>query len=57
MPSAALNGQSLWYEDTGGNGPAVVFSHVRVVGTKYIRADCVLAFPNESSISTSAIVV
>lgn len=27
MPFARVNGQSLWYEDSGGDGPAVVFSH------------------------------
>lgn len=27
MPFAHVNGQSLWYEDTGGAGPPVVFSH------------------------------
>lgn len=27
MPYAQLNGQKLYYEDTGGNGPAVIFSH------------------------------
>ena len=27
MPFADVNGQHLYYEDTGGSGPAVVFSH------------------------------
>ncbi|HZR37102.1 MAG TPA: alpha/beta hydrolase [Nevskia sp.] len=27
MPYAQVNGQKLYYEDTGGGGPAVVFSH------------------------------
>jgi pimeloyl-ACP methyl ester carboxylesterase len=27
MPYADVNGQRLYYEDTGGDGPAVVFSH------------------------------
>jgi pimeloyl-ACP methyl ester carboxylesterase len=27
MPIAAINGQKLYYEDTGGTGPAVIFSH------------------------------
>lgn len=27
MPIAAANGQKLYYEDTGGSGPPVVFSH------------------------------
>ncbi len=27
MPHAAINGQDLYYEDTGGEGPPVVFSH------------------------------
>jgi len=27
MPIAAVNGQKIYYEDTGGSGPAVVFSH------------------------------
>jgi 3-oxoadipate enol-lactonase len=27
VPSARANGQTLWYEDTGGAGPAVIFSH------------------------------
>jgi pimeloyl-ACP methyl ester carboxylesterase len=27
MPSAEVNGQKLFYEDTGGDAPAVVFSH------------------------------
>ena len=27
MPFAAVNGQRLYYEDTGGDGPAIVFSH------------------------------
>lgn len=27
MAYAAINGQNLYYEDTGGNGPAVVLSH------------------------------
>jgi 3-oxoadipate enol-lactonase len=27
MPFAQVNGQELYFEDTGGKGPAVVFSH------------------------------
>jgi len=27
MPIAAVNGQTIYYEDTGGDGPAIVFSH------------------------------
>jgi pimeloyl-ACP methyl ester carboxylesterase len=27
MPTAEANGQTLYYEDSGGDGPAVVFSH------------------------------
>ena len=27
MPIAAVNGQRLYYEDTGGTGPALIFSH------------------------------
>jgi 3-oxoadipate enol-lactonase len=27
MPIAAVNGQKLYYEDTGGSGPPVIFSH------------------------------
>ena len=27
MPIASVNGQNLYYEDTGGRGPALVFSH------------------------------
>lgn len=27
MPFASVNGQQLYFEDTEGNGPAVVFSH------------------------------
>lgn len=27
MTYAKINGQTLYYEDTGGNGPAIVFSH------------------------------
>ena len=27
MPFAQVNGQELYFEDTGGNGPAIVFSH------------------------------
>src|SRR5215469_8746094 len=27
MPIAAVNGQRLYYEDTGGTGPPVIFSH------------------------------
>jgi pimeloyl-ACP methyl ester carboxylesterase len=27
MPIAEVNGQKLYYEDTGGSGPAVIFSH------------------------------
>ncbi len=27
MPQARVNGRSLWFEDTGGDGPPVVFSH------------------------------
>lgn len=27
MPIADVNGQKLYYEDTGGSGPAVIFSH------------------------------
>ena len=27
MPHAQINGQNLYFEDTGGDGPAVVFSH------------------------------
>ena len=27
MPIAAVNGQKIYYEDTGGSGPAVIFSH------------------------------
>ena len=27
MPFAPVNGQNLYYEDTGGTGPAIIFSH------------------------------
>jgi hypothetical protein len=27
MPYANVNGQRLYYEDTGGTGPAIIFSH------------------------------
>lgn len=27
MPIAAVNGQNIYYEDTGGDGPVVIFSH------------------------------
>ena len=27
MPHAAINGQSIYFEDTGGDGPAVVLAH------------------------------
>lgn len=27
MPVARVNGRLLWFEDTGGNGPPVIFSH------------------------------
>jgi pimeloyl-ACP methyl ester carboxylesterase len=27
MPYASVNGQRLYYEDTGGTGPAIIFSH------------------------------
>jgi pimeloyl-ACP methyl ester carboxylesterase len=27
MPYAHVNGQKLYYKDTGGSGPVVVFSH------------------------------
>ncbi|MGA0602160.1 alpha/beta fold hydrolase [Caulobacter sp. KR2-114] len=27
MPIAAVNGQNIYYEDTGGTGPAIIFSH------------------------------
>ena len=27
MPSAEVNGQRIYYEDTGGSGPPVIFSH------------------------------
>ena len=27
MPFAPVNGQNLYYEDTGGSGPAIIFSH------------------------------
>ena len=27
MPFAHVNGQKLYYEDTGGEGPVIVFSH------------------------------
>ena len=27
MPFAQVNGQNLYFEDSGGNGPAIVFSH------------------------------
>lgn len=27
MPIAAVNGQNIYYEDTGGSGPAIIFSH------------------------------
>jgi pimeloyl-ACP methyl ester carboxylesterase len=27
MATAAINGQKIHFEDTGGNGPVVVFSH------------------------------
>ena len=27
MPIAEVNGQKLYYEDTGGSGPPVIFSH------------------------------
>jgi 3-oxoadipate enol-lactonase len=27
VPAAHVNGRQLWFEDTGGNGPPVIFSH------------------------------
>lgn len=27
MPTASVNGQKIYYEDSGGSGPAVIFSH------------------------------
>ena len=27
MPIATVNGQRIYYEDTGGSGPPVIFSH------------------------------
>jgi len=27
MPNAIINGQSIYFEDTGGSGPALIFSH------------------------------
>lgn len=27
MPTASVNGQNIFYEDSGGSGPAVIFSH------------------------------
>ena len=27
MPFAPVNGQNIYYEDTGGRGPVIVFSH------------------------------
>lgn len=32
MPFAAVNGQSLYYQDSGGEGPAVLFSHGFLMG-------------------------
>ncbi|HTK36400.1 MAG TPA: alpha/beta hydrolase [Caulobacteraceae bacterium] len=38
MPSADLNGQTIYYEDTGGDGPVVVFSHGFLLDTDLYRA-------------------
>ena len=38
MPYADVNGQRLYYEDTGGTGPAIVFSHGLAVGRDDVRA-------------------
>ena len=27
MPNASINGQQIYYEDTGGSGPAVILAH------------------------------
>ena len=32
MPFSAVNGQSIYYEDSGGDGPAVLFSHGLLMG-------------------------
>ena len=32
MPFAAVNGQTIYYEDSGGGGPAVLFSHGFLMG-------------------------
>src|SRR5262245_44116637 len=32
MPFADVNGQSIYYEDTGGDRPAVLFSHEFLMG-------------------------
>jgi pimeloyl-ACP methyl ester carboxylesterase len=36
MPHARVNGQRLYYEDTGGSGPAIIFSHgIMLDGTMF----------------------
>ncbi len=38
MPYANVNGQRLYYEDTGGTGPAIIFSHGLLLdGTVFAR--------------------
>ena len=27
MPYAAVNGQRIWFEDTGGEGPVIILGH------------------------------
>ena len=59
MPYANVNGQRLYYEDTGGIGPAIIFSHGILLGrdnigdkvsairvpTQIIRGDADAAIP------------
>ena len=38
MAHASVNGQNIWYEDSGGDGPAVLFSHgVLMDGSRLTR--------------------
>ena len=45
MPSARVNGQTLWYDDTGGDGPAVIFSHGFLMDREMFAANVAALVP------------
>jgi 3-oxoadipate enol-lactonase len=46
MPAASVNGQNIWYEDTGGVGPVVAFSHGFLMDREMFAANVAALVPD-----------